>query len=83
MLHLVVWNKNILCTRNSLIYKSMLKIILTFRAETWSIKWKHRHKLLVLEMDYLSIEQGYYEWMELEMKQLEQKWELRKTYYRK
>jgi hypothetical protein len=24
-----------------------------YGAETWSIKWKHRHKLLAIKMDYL------------------------------
>jgi hypothetical protein len=35
------------------IYKSTVKSILTYGAETWSIKLKHRCKLLATEMDYL------------------------------
>jgi hypothetical protein len=49
------------------IYISIVKSILTYGAETWSIKRKHRHKLLATEMDYLR-----HEWTESEMKQLEQ-----------
>jgi hypothetical protein len=30
-----------------------VKSLLTYRAETWSIRWEHRHKLLATEMDYL------------------------------
>jgi hypothetical protein len=52
MLNSVSWNRNILHSK-LLIYKSIVKGILTYGAETWSIKWKHRYKLLATEMDYL------------------------------
>jgi hypothetical protein len=53
MLNSVLWNRNVLHSTKLLIYKSIVKSILTYGAETWSIKWKHRHKLLAIEMDYL------------------------------
>jgi hypothetical protein len=53
----------------------MLKIVLTFGAEMWSIKQKHRNKLLAIEINYLSVQHRYYERIELELKQSEQKWE--------
>jgi hypothetical protein len=74
MLNTVLWDSNIFHSIKLLIYKSMVKIILTYGTETWSIKWKHKHKLLATEMDYLRRSAGYYEWIELEIKQLEQKW---------
>jgi hypothetical protein len=37
----------------NIVYKSVVECILTNGAETSSIKWKHRHKLLATEMDYL------------------------------
>jgi hypothetical protein len=45
--------KNILHSIKLLICKSIVKSILTYGAETWSIKWKHGYKLLATEMDYL------------------------------
>jgi hypothetical protein len=36
-----------------LIYKLIVKSILTYGAETWTIKQKHRRKLLAIEMDHL------------------------------
>jgi hypothetical protein len=55
MLNSVLWNRNILNSTKLLIYKSIVKIILTYRVETWSIKRKHRHKLLATQMDYLRL----------------------------
>jgi hypothetical protein len=53
MLNSVSWNRNILHSTKILIYKSIVKRILTYGAETWTIKQKHRRKLLATEMDYL------------------------------
>jgi hypothetical protein len=53
MLISVLCNRNILHSTKLLIYKSIVKSILTYGAETWSIKWKHRHKLLGTEMAHL------------------------------
>jgi hypothetical protein len=53
MLNSVLWNRNILHSTKLLIYKSIVKSILTYGAETWTIKQKHRHKLLATEKDYL------------------------------
>jgi hypothetical protein len=48
---LVSWTRNILHLPKLLIYKSTVKRILSYGAETWSIKRKHRNKLLPTEMD--------------------------------
>jgi hypothetical protein len=53
MLNSVLWNRNIFHSTKLLIYKSIVKIILKYGAETWSIKQKHRRELLATEMDYL------------------------------
>jgi hypothetical protein len=52
-LNSVLWNRNILHSTKLSIYTSTVKSILIYGAETWSIKRKHRHKLLATEMDYL------------------------------
>jgi hypothetical protein len=49
----LLWNRNFAHTTKILIHKSILKFILTYGSETWSVKRKHRHKLLAKEMDYL------------------------------
>jgi hypothetical protein len=36
----VLWNRNILHPTKLLIYKSTVKTILKYGAETWPIKWK-------------------------------------------
>jgi hypothetical protein len=41
MLNSVLWTRNILQPTKLLIYKLMVKRILTYGAETWSIKRKH------------------------------------------
>jgi hypothetical protein len=38
MLNSVLWNKNILHSTKLLIYKSIVKSILAYGAETWSIE---------------------------------------------
>jgi hypothetical protein len=52
MLNSVLWIRNILLSTKLLIYKSVVKSILTYGGETWSIKRKRRHKLLVTEKGY-------------------------------
>jgi hypothetical protein len=53
LLNSVLLNRNILHSTKLLICKSTVKNTLTHGAETWSIKQKHRHKLLATEKDYL------------------------------
>jgi hypothetical protein len=53
MLNSVLWNRNILHSTKLLIYKSIVKSILPYGAETWTMKQKHIRKLLATEMDYL------------------------------
>lgn len=50
MLNSVLWNRNTLYSTKTI---NIIRSILTYGAETLSIKWKHRHKLLATEMDYL------------------------------
>jgi hypothetical protein len=70
-LYSVLWNINILHPTKLLIYKSIVKSTLTYGAETWPIK--RRHKLLATEMDYIR-RLTRISWIELGIKQLE-KWE--------
>jgi hypothetical protein len=47
------WTGNSLHSTKLLIYRSTVKSILTYGAETWPMKRKYRHKLSATEMDYL------------------------------
>jgi hypothetical protein len=53
MLNSVLWDINILHSTKLLVYKSIAKRILTYGAETLSMKRIHRHKLSATEMEYL------------------------------
>jgi hypothetical protein len=52
MLNSVLWSRNILRERNKLKYKTIIKRILTYGAETWTLKQKHKNKLLAIDTDY-------------------------------
>jgi hypothetical protein len=53
MLNSVLWSRNILHGTKLTVYNAVVKSILTYGAETWTVKQKHRNKLLATEMDYL------------------------------
>jgi hypothetical protein len=53
MLNSVLWSRNILHGKKLTVYNATVKSILTYGAETWTVKQKHRNKLLATEMDYL------------------------------
>jgi hypothetical protein len=53
MLNSILWSRNILHGTKLTVYKTIVKSILTYGAETWTVKQKHRNKLLATEMDYL------------------------------
>jgi hypothetical protein len=53
MLNSILWSRNILHGTKLAVYNAIVKSILTYGAETWTVKQKHRNKLLAAEMDYL------------------------------
>jgi hypothetical protein len=53
MLNSILWSRNILHGTKLTVYNAIVKSILTYEAETWTVKQKHRKKLLATEMDYL------------------------------
>jgi NADPH-dependent glutamate synthase beta subunit-like oxidoreductase len=46
-------NRNILHGTKLTVYNAIVRSMLTYGAETWTVKQKHRNKLLATEMDYL------------------------------
>jgi pullulanase/glycogen debranching enzyme len=53
MLNSILWSRNILHGTKLTVYNATVKSTLTYGAETWTVKQKHRNKLLATEMDYL------------------------------
>jgi hypothetical protein len=53
MLNSILWSRNILHGAKLTVYNAKVKSILTYGVETWTVKQKHRNKLLATEMDYL------------------------------
>jgi hypothetical protein len=53
------------------------------RGITWSIKRKHRHKLLATEMDYLRHSARISKMDRVRNETMKPKWESRKTLYKK
>jgi hypothetical protein len=47
----ILWSRNILQETKKLIYKTIVESILTYRAETSTLKQKLKNKLLATEMD--------------------------------
>jgi hypothetical protein len=53
MLNSILWSRNILHGTKLTVYNATVKSILAYGADTWTVKQKHRNKLLTTEMDYL------------------------------
>jgi hypothetical protein len=53
MLNSILWSRNILHGTKLTVYNAIVTSILTYGAETWTVKQKHRNKLLATEIDYL------------------------------
>jgi hypothetical protein len=53
MLNSILWSRNSLHGTKLTVYNAIVTSILTYGAETWTVKQKHRNKLLATEMDYL------------------------------
>jgi hypothetical protein len=53
MINSILWSRNILHGTKLTVYNATVKSILTYGVETWTVKQKHRNKLLAAEMDCL------------------------------
>jgi hypothetical protein len=53
LLNSILWSRNISHGTKLTVYNATVQSILTYGAETWTVKQKHRNKLLATEMDYL------------------------------
>ena len=49
----ILWSTNIIIKIKLLIYNTIGKSILYYVAEAWTLKRKHKNKLMITEMDYL------------------------------
>jgi hypothetical protein len=52
MLNCVLWSKTVLHKTKKLMYQALLKNILLYGAETWTINTQQANKLLATEMDF-------------------------------
>jgi hypothetical protein len=52
MLNSVLWSKNILHKTKKLMYQALVKSILLYGAETWTLNTKQANKLLATEMEF-------------------------------